>query len=67
MVKKVEEIFGGMKNNLYLCIVKSNQGVAHNLRGCNVYYWDRTLIRNMERKGVRTLFVSPMREARNLE
>src|SRR5574344_1505258 len=31
------------------------------LLGCNVYYWDRTLIRNMERKGVRTLFVSPMR------
>ena len=30
--KKVEEIFGGMKNNLYLCIVKSNQGVARNLR-----------------------------------
>ena len=30
--KKVEEMFGGMKNNLYLCIVKSNQGVAHNLR-----------------------------------
>ena len=26
--KKVEEIFGGMKNILYLCIVKSNQGVA---------------------------------------
>ena len=31
------------------------------LLGCNVYYWDRTLVRNMERKGVRTLFVSPMR------
>ena len=31
-VKKVEEIFGGMKNNLYLCIVKSNQDVARNLR-----------------------------------
>ena len=30
--KKVEEIFGGMKNNLYLCIVKSNQYVARNLR-----------------------------------
>ena len=30
--KKVEEMFGGMKNILYLCIVKSNQGVAHNLR-----------------------------------
>ena len=30
--KKVEEKFGGMKNNLYLCIVKSNQGVARNLR-----------------------------------
>ena len=30
--KKVEEMFGGMKNNLYLCIVKSNQGVARNLR-----------------------------------
>ena len=30
--KKVEEIFGGMKNILYLCIVKSNQDVAHNLR-----------------------------------
>ena len=30
--KKVEEIFGGMKNNLYLCIVKSNQDVARNLR-----------------------------------
>ena len=28
MVKKVEEIFGGMKNILYLCIVKSNQDVA---------------------------------------
>ena len=26
--KKVEEIFGGMKNILYLCIVKSNQDVA---------------------------------------
>ena len=32
MSKKVEEIFGGMKNNLYLCIVKSNQDVARNLR-----------------------------------
>ena len=32
MEKKVEEIFGRMKNILYLCIVKSNQGVAHNLR-----------------------------------
>ena len=32
MAKKVEEIFGGMKNNLYLCIVKSNQDVARNLR-----------------------------------
>ena len=32
MAKKVEEMFCGMKNNLYLCIVKSNQGVAHNLR-----------------------------------
>ena len=31
-MKKVEEMFGGMKNILYLCIVKSNQGVAHNLR-----------------------------------
>ena len=30
--KKVDEMFGGMKNILYLCIVKSNQGVAHNLR-----------------------------------
>ena len=30
--KKVDEIFGGMKNNLYLCIVKSNQDVARNLR-----------------------------------
>ena len=30
--KKVEEMFGGMKNNLYLCIVKSNQDVARNLR-----------------------------------
>ena len=30
--KKVEEMFGGMKNNLYLCIVKSNQYVARNLR-----------------------------------
>ena len=30
--KKVEEIFGGMKNILYLCIVKSNQDVARNLR-----------------------------------
>ena len=30
--KKVEKIFGGMKNILYLCIVKSNQGVARNLR-----------------------------------
>ena len=26
--KKVEEMFGGMKNILYLCIVKSNQGIA---------------------------------------
>ena len=26
--KKVEEIFGEMKNILYLCIVKSNQGVV---------------------------------------
>ena len=32
MAKKVEEMFGGMKNNLYLCIVKSNQYVARNLR-----------------------------------
>ena len=32
MAKKVEEIFGGMKNNLYLCIVKSNQDVSSNLR-----------------------------------
>ena len=32
MAKKVEEMFGGMKNNLYLCIVKSNQDVARNLR-----------------------------------
>ena len=31
------------------------------LLGCNVYYWDRTLLRNMERNGVRTLFVSPLR------
>ena len=30
--KKVDEIFGGMKNILYLCIVKLNQDVAHNLR-----------------------------------
>ena len=30
--KKVEEMFGGMKNILYLCIVKSNQDVARNLR-----------------------------------
>ena len=28
MAKKIEEMFGEMKNNLYLCIVKSNQGVA---------------------------------------
>ena len=32
MAKKVEEIFGGMKNILYFCIVKSNQDVARNLR-----------------------------------
>ena len=32
LTKKVEEMFGEMKNNLYLCIVKSNQDVAHNLR-----------------------------------
>ena len=32
LTKKVEEKFDGMKNNLYLCIVKSNQDVAHNLR-----------------------------------
>ena len=32
LTKKVDEMFGGMKNILYLCIVKSNQGVAHNLR-----------------------------------
>ena len=32
MAKKVEEKFGEMKNNLYLCIVKSNQDVARNLR-----------------------------------
>ena len=31
------------------------------LLGCNVYYLDRTLIKNMLRKGVRTLFVSPLR------
>ena len=31
------------------------------LLGCNVYYLDSSLVRNMERKGVRTLFVSPMR------
>ena len=30
--KKVEEMFGRMKNILYLCIVKSNQDVARNLR-----------------------------------
>ena len=30
--KKIEEMFGGMKNILYLCIVKSNQDVARNLR-----------------------------------
>ena len=30
--KKVEEMFGGMENILYLCIVKSNQDVARNLR-----------------------------------
>ena len=32
MEKKVEGMFGGMKNNLYLCIVKSNQDIARNLR-----------------------------------
>ena len=32
LAKKVEEMFGGMKNNLYLCVVKSNQDVARNLR-----------------------------------
>ena len=32
LTKKAEEKFGGMKNNLYLCIVKSNQDVARNLR-----------------------------------
>ena len=32
MGKKVEEIVGGMKNSVYLCIVKSNQDVARNLR-----------------------------------
>ena len=32
MTKKIEEIFCEMKNNLYLCIVKSNQDVARNLR-----------------------------------
>ena len=32
LTKKVEEKFGRMKNNLYLCIVKSNQDVARNLR-----------------------------------
>ena len=32
LTKKVEEIFCEMKNNLYLCIVKSNQDVARNLR-----------------------------------
>ena len=30
--EKNEEIFGRMKNILYLCIVKSNQDVARNLR-----------------------------------
>ena len=30
--KKVEEMFGRIKNILYLCIVKSNQDVARNLR-----------------------------------
>ena len=30
--KKIDKMFGGMENILYLCIVKSNQGVAHNLR-----------------------------------
>ena len=30
--EKVEEIFCEMKNILYLCIVKSNQDVARNLR-----------------------------------
>ena len=30
--KKVDEMFGGMENILYLCIVKSNQDVARNLR-----------------------------------
>ena len=33
MVKKVEEMFGGMKNNLYLCIVfritDSHRGLDH--------------------------------------
>ena len=37
------------------------------LLGCNVYYLDSSLIRNMERKGVRTLFVSPMRSEAFLE
>ena len=32
LAKKVEKIVGGMKNILYLCIVKSNQDVARNLR-----------------------------------
>ena len=32
LTKKVEEMFGGMKNILYFCIVKSNQDVARNLR-----------------------------------
>ncbi len=35
--------------------------VDKNLLGCNVYFLDRTLLRHMERKGVRTLFVSPLR------
>ena len=41
--KKVEEMFGGMKNNLYLCIVKSNQYVARNLRALRREATQRTV------------------------
>ena len=43
MAKKVEEMFGGMKNNSYLCIVKSNQDVARNLRALRREMTKRTV------------------------
>lgn len=42
-------------------VTDDEEMVDKNLLGCNVYFLDKSLLRNMERKGVRTLFVSPLR------